>query len=80
MAGVAVMVGAGALITWYRTIDREKAAVARRDDYRAERSQNTPRSPLLGGAGSRVLPLRLLYTAVIDTLFRGKVRPTPGHY
>ena len=27
-AGFALMIGAGALITWYRTIDRDKAAVA----------------------------------------------------
>jgi hypothetical protein len=79
IAGVAVMIGAGEFITWYRTIDREKAAVAGRDDYQAERSQNTPRSPLLGGARSRVLPWMLLYTAISDTLFRDKVRPTAGH-
>jgi prepilin signal peptidase PulO-like enzyme (type II secretory pathway) len=36
MAGVALMIGAGALITWYRNIDRDKAA-AGRDAYRAAR-------------------------------------------
>ena len=36
MAGVALMIGAGALITWYRNIDRVKAAAAR-DAYRAAR-------------------------------------------
>ena len=33
IAGVAVMIGVGELITWYRAIDSDKAAVARRDDH-----------------------------------------------
>jgi hypothetical protein len=36
IAGVALMIGAGALITWYRNIDRDKAA-AGADGYRAAR-------------------------------------------
>jgi hypothetical protein len=80
IAGVAVMIGAGELITWYRTIDRDKAAVAGRNDHRSEHSQDTPRSPLLGNAGPRVSPLMLLYAAISYTVFRGKVRPTADHY
>jgi hypothetical protein len=80
IAGVAVMIGAGELITWYRTIDRDKAAVAGRNDHRSEHSQDTPRSPLFGNAGPRVSPLMLLYAAISYTVFRGKVRPTADHY
>jgi len=32
------------------------------------------------GAGIFVFPLMLLYTAISYTVFRGKVRPTAGHY
>jgi cytochrome d ubiquinol oxidase subunit II len=32
------------------------------------------------GAGVFVFPLMLLYTAISYTVFRGKVRPTTGHY
>jgi len=32
------------------------------------------------GAGVFVFPLMLLYTAISYTVFRGKVRPTAGHY
>ena len=32
------------------------------------------------GAGLFVFPLMLLYTVISYTVFRGKVRPTPGHY
>jgi cytochrome bd ubiquinol oxidase subunit II len=32
------------------------------------------------GAGLFVFPLMLLYTAISYTVFRGKVRPTAGHY
>jgi cytochrome d ubiquinol oxidase subunit II len=32
------------------------------------------------GAGIIVFPLMLLYTAISYTVFRGKVRPTAGHY
>jgi hypothetical protein len=74
------MIGAGELITWYRTIDRDKAAVAGRNDHRSEHSQDTPRSPLLGNAGPRVFPPMLFDTAISDTVFRGKVRPTVNHY
>jgi len=70
IAGVAMMIGTGALITWYRTVDRDKTAAAGRDGFRAERFQDTPRSPLLGGAGPRVSPLVLV--------FGRKIRPT-GH-
>jgi hypothetical protein len=70
IAGVAMMIGTGALITWYRTVDSDKTAAAGRDSFRAERFHDTPRSPLLGGAGPRVSPLMLL--------FGGKIRPT-GH-
>jgi hypothetical protein len=79
IAGVAVMIGAGELITWYRTIESDKAAVAGRDGHRAQPSQDMPRSPLLGNAGPRVPPLMLLYSAIADTVFRGKLRPTAGH-
>jgi hypothetical protein len=41
-----------------------------RDGFRAERFQDTPRSPLLGGASPRVSRLVLV--------FGGKIRPT-GH-
>jgi cytochrome d ubiquinol oxidase subunit II len=32
------------------------------------------------GEGLFVFPLMLLYTVISYTVFRGKVRPTPGHY
>jgi cytochrome d ubiquinol oxidase subunit II len=32
------------------------------------------------GAGIIVFPLMLIYTAISYTVFRGKVRPTAGHY
>jgi cytochrome d ubiquinol oxidase subunit II len=32
------------------------------------------------GAGLFVFPLMLVYTAISYTVFRGRVRPTPGHY
>jgi cytochrome d ubiquinol oxidase subunit II len=32
------------------------------------------------GEGLFVFPLMLLYTAISYTVFRGKVRPTAGHY
>ena len=32
------------------------------------------------GAGLFVFPLMLLYTVISYTVFRGKVRPTAGHY
>jgi cytochrome bd ubiquinol oxidase subunit II len=32
------------------------------------------------GEGLFILPLMLLYTAISYTVFRGKVRPTAGHY
>jgi hypothetical protein len=77
IAGVALMIGAGALITWYRNIDRDNAAAAGRADYRAEKSQDTLRSPLPRNAGRRVFPLMPLYTTISYSVFRGKVRPTP---
>ncbi|MGA7864204.1 MAG: hypothetical protein WCA23_09470, partial [Stellaceae bacterium] len=64
---------AGALITWYRTIDRDKAAVA------AERSQYLPGSPLISDAGPRVFPLMLLHRDQQHGL-SDKVGPTAGHY
>lgn len=72
-AGFALMIGAGALITWYRTIDRDKAAVA------AERSQYLPGSPLISDAGPRVFPLMLLHRDQQHGL-SDKVGPTAGHY
>lgn len=54
IAGVAVMIGAGELITWYPTIDRDKTPVAGRNDHRSAHSQDMPRSPLLDNAGPRV--------------------------
>jgi hypothetical protein len=79
ITGIAAMIGAGALITWYRTIDRDKATVAGRNDHRAVRSPDIPRAPLLGNAGRRVSPLVLLYSAISDSVFKGKLRPTTGH-
>jgi len=32
------------------------------------------------GAGLFVFPLMLLYTVINYAVFRGKVRPTTGHY
>jgi cytochrome d ubiquinol oxidase subunit II len=32
------------------------------------------------GEGLFVFPLMLLYTAIAYTVFRGKVKPTAGHY
>jgi cytochrome d ubiquinol oxidase subunit II len=32
------------------------------------------------GAGIIVFPLMLVYTVISYTVFRGKVRPTAGHY
>jgi cytochrome d ubiquinol oxidase subunit II len=32
------------------------------------------------GEGLFVFPLMLLYTVIRYTVFRGKVRPTSGHY
>jgi cytochrome bd ubiquinol oxidase subunit II len=32
------------------------------------------------GEGLFILPLMLLYTVISYTVFRGKVRPTAGHY
>jgi hypothetical protein len=71
IAGVAMMIGAGALISWYRTIDSDKAAAAGRHGYRIERSQDTPCSPLPRDAGRRVSPLMLRYTAISDRVFGG---------
>jgi len=60
VAGFVVMIGAGSLITWYRTMDRDKATAAP-DGYRAERSQHRPLSAPLSGAGPRSSPLMLLH-------------------
>ena len=79
IAGIAGMIGAGELITWYRTIDSDKTAIAGRDSHRADRSEDMPRSPLLGNAGPRVSLLMLLYGAISDSVFRGKLRPTADH-
>ena len=80
IAGVAMMIGAGSLISWYRTIDSGKAAAAGRDGYHAERSQDIPRSPLPRDAGRRGFSLMPLYTAISCSIFGGKVRPTADHY